>query len=96
MKKILGFLSFVFSLMILFSCEPGRDGNGDLLFGVQDPDHNGGSTGKVKLLKKMTVTDKDGAVSTINYNYNAGILNSVNLDEDGKKADISLTYDEDK
>lgn len=96
MKKIFGFFSFVFSLMILFSCEPGRAENGDLLFGVKDPNPNGGSTGQTKLLKKMTATNNDGEISTITYNYTKGILNSLNLDEDGAKVDIFLTYDQNK
>ena len=96
MKKLIGFFSFLFSLVILFSCEPGRDENGDLLFGVNGPNQNGGSTGQTKLLKKMTATDINGEVSTINYNYNSGILSSVNVTEDGDQVDISLTYDKNK
>lgn len=89
MKKLIGFLSFIFSLVLLFSCEPGRAENGDLLFGVNEPGQN-------KLLKKMTATNSDGEISTINYNYNSGILSSINVDEDGDQIDIFLTYDKDK
>ncbi len=96
MKKLIGFLSFIFSLVILFSCEPGRAENGDLLFGVNEPGQNGGGTGQTKLLKKMTATNSDGEISTINYNYNSGILSSINVDEDGDQIDIFLTYDKDK
>lgn len=96
MKKLISFLSFIFSLILLFSCEPGRAENGDLLFGVTGPNQNGGSTGQTKLLKKMTATDSSGEISTITYHYNSGILSSVNVDEDGDQFDISLTYDKDK
>ena len=96
MKKLIGFLSFIFSLILLFSCEPGRAENGDLLFGVNEPGQNGGGTGQTKLLKKMTATNSDGEISTINYNYNSGILSSINVDEDGDQIDIFLTYDKDK
>ena len=96
MKKLIGFLSFIFSLILLFSCEPGRAENGDLLFGVNEPGQNGGGTGQIKLLKKMTATNSDGEISTNNYNYNSGILSSINVDEDGDQIDIFLTYDKDK
>ena len=70
MKKLFGFLSFVFSLVILFSCEPGRDENGDLLFGVNNPGENGGgTTGIVKHLKSVTSKDDSGKTVTFNYTY---------------------------
>lgn len=97
MKKIISFLSFVFSLVILFSCEPGRDENGDLLFGVnQNPETGGGTTGVSKLLKKMTATDNEGNMSTFIYNYENGLLKSVNINENEDQRDLDLTYDKDK
>lgn len=96
MKKIIGLLSFVFSFMILVSCEPGRDENGDLLFGLNDPKDNGGTNTTALLLKKMTATNSDGEISTFVYNYTGKQLNSVNIDEDGQKSDMLLTYDKDK
>lgn len=96
MKKVIGFLSLIFSLIFLFSCEPGRDTNGDLLFGIGESNENGGGAGKLKLLKKMTATDSDGAVTIFNYSYISGLLKSVAIDEEGNKSDISLTYNKDK
>ena len=62
MKRIISFLSFVFSLVILFSCEPGHDRNGDLLFGVKIPE-------PPRLLKKMTSNSFNGETEVITYNY---------------------------
>ena len=67
MKRIFGGLSFIFSLVILFSCEPGRDENGDLLFGVIPPNQKA-------VLKKISthLKDEDSGEwknSTINYDY---------------------------
>lgn len=93
MKKIISFLSFVFSLVVLFSCEPGRDENGDLLFGViQNPETSANS----KLLKKMTATDNEGNLSTFIYNYENGLLKSVSINENEDQRDLDLTYDKDK
>ena len=91
MKKVFGLLSFVFSLFILFSCEPGRDENGDLLFGLDDP-----KPIEKLLLKKMTSINSDNEISTFVYNYSGKQLNSVNIDEDGLTSDILLTYDKGK
>lgn len=45
MKKLLYFFTFAFSLLIVFSCEPNRAENGDLLFGVGGTGSDGGSGG---------------------------------------------------
>lgn len=93
MKKIIGFLSFVFSLVILFSCEPGRDENGDLLFGVNNPNQNGGggTTGVVKQLKSVTSKDDSGEIVTFNYTYGLGKLIKVQTSDNS--ISYSLSYD---
>lgn len=100
MNKVLSILTFFFSIVILFSCEPNRDTNGDYLIGVTQPGGNGGGsgggTGSTKLLKKMTSVDIDGAVSTFTYNYTAGVLTSANLDDDGDKSDFAFSYKDNK
>lgn len=53
MKNIFGFFSFIFSLVILFSCEPSRAENGDLLFGINNSGESGGGTSTSQLLKKI-------------------------------------------
>ncbi|GEM_PF-834807 len=40
MKKLLYILGTVLSVVVLFSCEPGRDENGDLLFNVNEPSYD--------------------------------------------------------
>lgn len=93
MKKLFGFLSFVFSLAILFSCEPGRDENGDLLFGVNIPGDSGGggTTGVVKYLKSVTSKDDMGETITYNYSYLLGKL--VNVKTSDNSISYSLSYD---
>lgn len=91
MKNILNFIALLFSALILFSCEPGRDENGDLLFGLDDP-----KPIEELLLKKMTSTNSDDEISTFVYNYSGKQLTSVNIDEDGLTSDILLTYDKGK
>lgn len=82
MKKIVGFLSFIFSLVILFSCEPGRDDNGDLLFGITP------SKDTMKLLEQNTVPDSSFSISTFPHTHS--VLNSGSVKESGKQGDISL------
>ena len=101
MKNVLNILAFFFSAVILFSCEPRTDENGDYLFGVQNPTGNdstgtGGSTSASKLLKKISSTDVDGLVSSFTYNYTAGVLTSANLDDDGDQSDFAFSYKDKK
>lgn len=58
MKKYIGHFLFIFSLLLVFSCEPNRAENGDFLFGVQNPGEtggggNGGGSGSDRMLKKI-------------------------------------------
>ncbi|KEY17799.1 hypothetical protein [Kaistella antarctica] len=71
MKKIFGILSLIFSMVILFSCEPSRE-DGDLLLGIKDPE-------QPRLLKKIVSNWKDQGtneqkVSEITYTYNENKL----------------------
>lgn len=88
MKKFIGFLTFVFSLVILFSCEPSRDVNGDLLFGLNNEGQTGGGTTATRLLKKMIshgLNDETGEWEdeTLTYNYLNNKLMSYS-DESGE------------
>ncbi|QOW10901.1 hypothetical protein Q73A0000_11295 [Kaistella flava (ex Peng et al. 2021)] len=93
MKKVLNIFVLIFSLVILFSCEPGRDENGDLLFGVEQPNQNGGggTTGVVKHLKSVTSKDDSGETVTFNYTYLLGKL--VNVKASDNSVSYNLTYD---
>ncbi len=89
MKKYIGHFLFIFSLLLVFSCEPNRAEDGDLLFGVQNPGEtggNGGGTGVVKNLKSVTAIDDVGETLTFNYIYQAGKLTSVTT------SDNSVSY----
>lgn len=93
MKKLVGFLSFIFSVVILFSCEPGRDESGDLLFGVNPPNQN-----EARLLKKMISHSQDEdsgdwEESSVTYNYTSNKLVSYT---DGSGEATMLTYNNDK
>lgn len=91
MKKYLGYFLFIFSLLLVFSCEPNRDENGDFLFGVQNPNETGGGNGggstTGRLLKKMinhSLDDngewEDGVIT---YNYEGNKLISY-VDDSGE------------
>ena len=88
MKKIFGFLSLIFSMVILFSCEPSRAENGDLLFGINNSGGTGvgGTTAVTKNLKSATAIDNTGETITYNYSYLLGKLVNV------KASDNSISY----
>lgn len=97
MKKYIGHFLFIFSLLLVFSCEPNRAENGDFLFGVQNPGetgggNGGGNTGATKKLKKQTVVDPQGGISYFEYNYTGDQLTSVHSDIDGDISDYTLKY----
>lgn len=93
MKKILHIFSFLFSLVILFSCETSRAENGDLLNGVDGTGSGsgtgGGGTGVVKQLKSVTAKDDTGENVTYNYTYTSGKLVSVTASDSSLKYDMS-------
>ena len=86
MNKILHVFSFLFAIMVLYSCESSRAENGDLLNGVnggtESGPGSGGGTSDDKVLKKVTSIDSDGIASVISYNYNAGKLTTVKVESD--------------
>lgn len=92
MNKVLSILTFFFSIVILFSCEPNRDANGDYLIGVNQPNGNtGGTGGTVKQLKSVTSKDDTGGTITYNYNYLAGKLAGVTTSDNS--VSYTLSYD---
>ncbi|MBU8883555.1 hypothetical protein KSK37_10710 [Kaistella sp. DKR-2] len=97
MKKALHIFSFLFSLVVLFSCEPSRAENGDFLNGVDGTGTGsgsgsgtgGGGTGVVKQLKSVTAKDDTGETITYNYTYTSGKLISVKASDNSVKYDLS-------
>lgn len=75
MKKSVHILSFIFSFLIVFSCEPSRAENGDLLNGIKELEiENGEGTTSSRLLVKMISHSKDEDTGewvdeTFNYKY---------------------------
>jgi len=61
MKKLLYILGTVLSVVVLFSCEPGRDENGDLLFNVNEPSYDW----EPRFLSEV----KDSAGGNTTYSY---------------------------
>ncbi len=61
MKKLLYILGTVLSVVVLFSCEPGRAENGDLLFNVNEPSYDW----EPRFLSK--VEDNKGGNTTYSY-----------------------------
>ena len=95
MKKLLYIFPTLISLMLVFSCQPGRDENGDLLFGLDSNPPSGGGTGggsgTAKYLHKVTAPDDAGGTYTLTYNYALGKLTSVRSSDNSMSYD--LTYD---
>ncbi|MBD8017560.1 hypothetical protein [Kaistella pullorum] len=88
MQTIKSFLILIISLTFVVSCQPGRDENGDLLFGLDtDAPTGGGGSGTSKLLHKLTAPDGSGGNYTITYNYALGKLTNV------RSSDNSVSYD---
>lgn len=95
MKKSVQILSFIFSLLIIFSCEPSRAENGDLLNGVKEPEIeiDEGTSTPTKLLKKVTIDD-EGDITTYTYIYD-GSKRLVNVNSSDNNISIVITYDTD-
>ena len=89
MKKAYHIIAFIFCVILLFSCEPRTDDNGDYLLGVnQIPGTSGGGTTAVtKQLKSVTSKDGNGEIIIYNYTYASGKLIGV------KASDNSVSYD---
>lgn len=90
MKKSVQILSFIFSLLIMFSCEPSRAENGDLLHGIKENNTENGTT---KLLKKLTVNNNQGSAVTINYIYQGIQLTSITTSDNSSSYEISYNGD---
>ena len=94
MNKFFNIFTFIFSLLLVISCEPGRAENGDLLFGV---DGNGGNNGTggtttTKLLAKVTAPDDvSGGSYDINYSYTGNQLTGVTTSNNSFSEVISYT-----
>ncbi|SHK27992.1 hypothetical protein [Epilithonimonas mollis] len=92
MKTIL----YIFGLLLITSCSPTADENGDFLHGVDyetgiDTGGNNGGSGTApdKLLKKVTIND-EGDILVYTYNYNSSKkLTGVTTDDGSIKIDIT-------
>jgi len=92
MKNILFYITIVFGIFTLSSCEPSQDTDGDFLNGVTYDNTGTGGTGTTpaKLLKKVTIDD-DGDVLIYTYTYNSSKrLTGVTTDDGSIK--INITY----
>lgn len=96
MKRLISAFLLVLAALLYTSCQPSADRDGDLLFGIKNPEttgNGGGNNSNTKLIKKVTATASDGTVTTQEYIYDDKILTSVNLDDDGEVSTILVTYD---
>lgn len=94
MKHVLNIFALIFSALLLFSCEPSRDENGDYLFGVNpNPNTNpgGGTSGNLKNLKSVTFDDGSGEKVTYNYTYAADKLIGVTTSDNS--VSYTILYD---
>lgn len=96
MKNIFYYLTLILGILMLSSCVPNQDENGDFLNGVEfdptttTPGTEGPGTTPSKLLKKVTIDD-EGDVLVYSYTYNAAKkLTGVSTDDGSIK--INITY----
>lgn len=97
MKNISYYLSLIFGILMLSSCDPNQDGNGDFLIGVDyDPTtgNNGGTNTTIKNIKKVTTIDDSGEKVIATYNYSGTKLTGVTSDDNSFKYTISYTVDQ--
>ncbi len=85
MTKTINILAFIFSLLIVFSCEPSRDDNGDLLNGLIN-NGSGENPTSTRLLKKINSHEKNDVGewedTEMVFNYSGSKLISTS-DESG-------------
>lgn len=96
MKNIFYYLTLVFGMFMLSSCDPSQDQtNGDFLNGVtyENNTNNGGNNGGVtKFLSKVTSVDSDGEQTTVDYIYTSNKLTSIKSQFDDGSETAVLTY----
>lgn len=95
MKKFIKIFAFLFSLIIIISCEPRRDENGDYLFGVNNPEGTGDDGGNTvaKFLSKSfshSFNDETNEWEDVTTNYNYENKKLVSITTDGEI--INITY----
>lgn len=90
MKKIC-FLIFV--LLIIASCSPNQDINGDYLRGVSYSS-NGGTNATIKNVKTVTTVDAAGDKIVATYNYTGGQLTSVTSSDNSFSYQLTYTGDD--
>ncbi|MGV4414985.1 hypothetical protein [Chryseobacterium sp. T1] len=98
MTKILNYLSFVFLLALMVSCDPIPDVNGDLLNGVKNIPitTNPGTNATQKRINKVVEVDDEGEILTIDYVYSSNKLSKVIAKStDGESNEYSLVYNND-
>lgn len=86
-------------MLMLSSCVPNQDENGDFLHGVEfDPTTTtpgtGGSNGTVKNIKKVTTVDVDGEIIIANYNYTNNKLTSITSSDNSFSYNITYNGDQ--
>ncbi|MCD9854202.1 hypothetical protein LUD75_05775 [Epilithonimonas sp. JDS] len=93
MKNISYYLSLIFGILMLSSCDPNQDANGDFLIGV-DYDSNSGTNATVKNIKKVTTVDSSGEKVIATYNYSGTKLTGVTSDDNSFKYTVFYTSDQ--
>ena len=97
MKNIFYYLTLVFGILTLSSCDPNQDADGDFLLGVDynpGTENNGGTNATIKNIKKVTTVDSDGEKVIATYNYSGTKLTGVTSDDNSFKYTISYTGDQ--
>lgn len=84
-------------MLMLSSCVPNQDDNGDFLHGVEfDPTTDTGTGGNstIKNIKKVTTVDVDGEVIIATYNYTNNKLTSITSNDNSFTYNISYSGDQ--
>lgn len=93
MKNIFYYLTIIFGIFTLSSCDPSQDANGDFLNGVtyeNNTNNNGGTNAVIKDIQKVTTIDDAGEKVVATYVYTNKRITSVTSDDNSFK--YTLTY----
>lgn len=97
MKNLFYYLSLIFGFLMLSSCDPLQDANGDFLTGI---DYNpgtgsgGGQNAVTKNIKTVTTVDMDGEKVVATYLYTGGRITGITSDNNSFKYALSYVGDD--
>ena len=97
MKNLFYYLSLIFGMLMLSSCDPNQDANGDLLTGIDynpGTGNGGGQNTVTKNIKTVTTVDMDGEKVVATYLYAGGRIVGITSDNNSFKYTLSYSGDQ--